>query len=117
MIRLFCFVITVSLTSNANAETLNEAYAACKSVILENLVPADQYSLIEFPEVSDVDWTTGDEFYFAFSSGKISGGSRSKPDWLTGSMDPSASCIGLLSARNFSSVTVNGKDVTFPKGF
>ena len=117
MISIIFFAVAVSLASNASADTLNDAFEACKLVILENLVPADQYSLVEFPEVSEVDWTRGDEFYFAFSSGKIAGGSRSKPDWLTGSMEPSASCIGLLSARSFGSVTVNGKDVAFPKSF
>jgi hypothetical protein len=94
-----------------------DAYAACVNVIRLNLAPTSEPGDIEFAAVDEVNWTSGDEFYFAFSSGTISNASRSKADWLTGSMRPSASCIGSLSARSISSVSVNGADVTFEEGF
>ena len=86
------------------------AYQECTRIIRETLPAKTTKEEIEFAPLRDVDQTSGDEFYFAFSGGKITGATRDEPDLITGSMDPSAACIGSLSNKMIAFVTVNGKD-------
>jgi hypothetical protein len=52
----------------------------------------------------------GDEFCYSWPSGTIQGGNRDRPDVMTGSMRPSASCTGSYSRREVNWVTINGED-------
>ena len=107
-----------SLTSNTAPSAKQLAFNSCIDLIRAKLPPVGTIEGIKFPRMSSVDHTDGDEFYFSFSSGSIRGATRKKPDVLTKSMDPSASCIGSVSRDEFTWVTVNGADVvTSPQKF
>jgi len=114
---MLCAALSI-LPTNATADIVADAFQSCLDIIADNLDPTGQRSDIRFPELSDVNWTEGDEFYFAFPSGTILKASRTSPDWLTGSMDPSASCGGSVTDRTIAWVTINGQDVeSYTEGF
>lgn len=93
------------------AEPLDDAYRACVAKIRNSLTPTSSRDHISFDARAKQNWSDGDEFYFSWRSGLIVGATRSKPDHMTGSMKPSASCIGSLSTRQIRSISVNGDDV------
>ncbi len=115
---IFGVVAAVGMPVKSSAGTLEEAYAACTSVIRGALVPTGSRAQISFDAQAKRNWSRGDEFYFSWQSGFIRGAKRTRPDSITGSMKPSASCIGSLSGRKISSASVNGADVvSSPRAF
>lgn len=107
-----------ALLGNTTPSAKQKAFDSCVSLIRSKLPTVGASEGIKFPRMSSIDHTDGDEFYFAFSSGTIHGATRDKPDVLTKSMEPSASCIGSVSRGEFTWVTVNGVDVvTSPQKF
>jgi hypothetical protein len=103
---------------SAEPSPIQLAYHACTEAIRARLKPTSTSDAIGFASGSQENFSSGDEFYFAFRSGMIENAVRDRPDVLTGSNKPSASCIGSLSARQITSVTVNGADVvTTPRAY
>lgn len=102
----------------AYSATLESTYSACTDTIRKSLAPTTTRDQISFDARAEENWGRGEEFYFSWRSGFIRGATRLTPDALTGKMLPSASCIGSLSKREISSISVNGEDViSKPIGF
>jgi len=101
----------LALPPAAPAEPLDDAYQACVAKIRSALKATTSRDRITFDAKAKQNWSRGDEFYFSWRSGFIRGATRAKPDLMTGSMKPSASCIGSFSKRQILSISVNGDDV------